>query len=441
LSQSAPTASSPRRSLHRPAVLVVVSQHVEDAAALRSTRAVLVRAPHVELERLSRLDERIAAHLDGIAVAGDDGVALCHQALSPPSTGAVFTVIVRAIETHDAERLRKLLTIAHAVPECRRGVLSAFGWVSAASLRGITKSLLESPEPWWREVGLAACAMHRVDPGAAMLQKTLDDAVHPSLTARALRVACALGRIELRTACADAACANGDALTTFEAARAAALLGDRSAGITALHKLASSPGEARDAALDLLLKVTAPKDSLALLKALNAEPEAMRTLIRAIGVAGDPHYIPWLIARMDDLKLTRLAGESFSLITGLDLAFLDLDRKPPENVAFGPNDDPFGENVAIDEDDSLPWPDPQKIAAWWRANSARFAAGTRYFMGQPPTAVHCFSVLRTGFQRQRRHAAEYLCLLKPGTPLFNIAAPAWRQQRLLAQMSVTDHTP
>ena len=40
-------------------------------------------------------------------------------------------------------------------------------------------------------------------------------------------------------------------------------------------------------------------------------------------------------------------------------------------------------------------------------------------------------MLREGFQRQRSAAALYLCLLQPGTPLFNTAAPAWRQQRLL----------
>jgi len=56
----------------------------------------------------------------------------------------------------------------------------------------------------------------------------------------------------------------------------------------------------------------------------------------------------------------------------------------------------------------------------------------RHFMGEPPTTAHGLSVLRTGFQRQRAAAAEYLCLLNPGTPLFNVAAPARRQQRVLA---------
>jgi hypothetical protein len=88
----------------------------------------------------------------------------------------------------------------------------------------------------------------------------------------------------------------------------------------------------------------------------------------------------------------------------------------------------------MDEDDSLPWPDPLKIAGWWRANGTRFTSGTRYFMGDVPSPSSCLEVLKTGFQRQRLAAAEYLSLFAPGTPLFNTSAPAWRQQRLLANM-------
>jgi hypothetical protein len=56
-------------------------------------------------------------------------------------------------------------------------------------------------------------------------------------------------------------------------------------------------------------------------------------------------------------------------------------------------------------------------------------------MGAPITRDLCIAVLEHGYQRQRILAAHYLCLLEPGTPLFNTGAPAWRQQRLLAQMT------
>ena len=414
-------------------VPAVVWQHIEDAAVLRTTRSGLVRAPHVKLHHLRRLDDRLAAHLDGLALAGEAATALTMAALERPGPGETFTATVAAIEGRDAARLDALLAIAEAVPDSRSGVLSAFGWVSAPTLRGITKTLLESPNAFRRQVGLATCAMHQADPGVMVLAAIKDG--DAGLRARALRVVGDRSQVDLLHACLDAM-ADADACCAFEAARAAVLLGDRGTSLAVLQKIASEPtGPWRTRALGLTLKLQTPASTHADLKTLSQDAANVRLLISGIGVAGDPYYVPWLIQQMHDLQLTRLAGESFSRITGLDLADLDLDRKPPENIELGPNDNPADAEVAMDEDDSLPWPDAERIAGWWQVNGHRFTPGTRYFMGEPPSSAHCLAVLNTGFQRQRVGAAEYLCLMKPGTPLFNTAAPAWRQQRLQAQLS------
>jgi hypothetical protein len=65
--------------------------------------------------------------------------------------------------------------------------------------------------------------------------------------------------------------------------------------------------------------------------------------------------------------------------------------------------------------------------------------GRRYFMGALVTREHCIDVLKHGRQRQRSLAAHYLCLLEAGTPLFNTAAPAWRQERWLREEVSIDH--
>ena len=438
MAAGSPTATDPRtaRRFERPPIPTVVAQHVEEAAHLRHVRSVLVRAPHVRLLQLGRLDERIAAHLDGIAVAGEFGTRLAQQALEQPGAGEVFVSAVCVIEGRDAACLDKLLAIAQAVPASRPGLLSAFGWVSAVQLHGITKSLLDAAQPWHREAGLAACAMHGVDSGAVLTR-----ALHArdgGLRARALRVAGQCGRRDLGDACL-AAIADPEPHCAFEAARAALLIGDRTGSVVALEALALgqvADGTQAVAAARVVLKVLPPRRAQSMLAALAKDAARVRSLIQAIACAGDPHYAQWLIAQMSEPKLTRLAGEAFSFITGLDLALLDLDRKPPENLESGPNDDPADENVALDEDDSLPWPDPVKIADWWKRNGARFTPGRRYFMGELPTPAHCLQVLATGYQRQRLAAAEHLSLLTPGTPLFNVAAPAWRQQRLLAKRAV-----
>ena len=251
--------------LARAPIPVVVMQHVEEAAHLRHVRSVLVRAPHVRLLQLGRLDERIAAHLDGIAVAGAYGARLAQQALERPGAGEVFAATVGALvdkgADHDADRLDTLLAIADALPASRRGLLSAFGWVAAADLQGITKTLLVSPLPERREVGLAACAMHGVDPGAA-LTRAVDDP-DPALRARALQGAGRAGRRDLLHACL-AHLADPAPRCAFEAARSALWLGDRTAALAALEALAPQP-DAGDAGV-------AHAAWLTLLKAVPATP-------------------------------------------------------------------------------------------------------------------------------------------------------------------------
>ena len=110
---------------------------------------------------------------------------------------------------------------------------------------------------------------------------------------------------------------------------------------------------------------------------------------------------------------------------------------PPEGVEAGPNEDPEDENVALDEDDSLPWPDQGKLQRWWHARAAGLPAGRRIFMGAVPSPEVMARVLREGFQRQRIVAAQWHCLLAPGSRLFATAAPAWRQQRRVAAAPVT----
>jgi uncharacterized protein (TIGR02270 family) len=123
------------------------------------------------------------------------------------------------------------------------------------------------------------------------------------------------------------------------------------------------------------------------------------------------------------------------MVTGLDFDVNGLEGDRPVDVELGPNDNPDDPNVEMDPDDGLPWPDVDKVKKWWADNASRFQKGTRYFMGAPVARERCLDVLKNGYQRQRILAAHYLCLLEPGTPLFNTSAPAWRQQRLLAKMS------
>lgn len=409
----------------RPPIPIVIQQHCEDATILRGTRSSLVSG-HVKLLQLARLDERLAAHLDGLIEAGAHGALLVMQAQERPSVGSVFCATTLAIESRNTQLLGQMLAIAQSLPEVRKGALSAFGWVEAGKLQGLIQPLFDAPEPFHREVALAACAMHGVNPGAA-LQAALADS-DAGVRERALRLVGELGLVDQLNACL-ARLADDSAACAFAAARAAVLLGDRGQAMAALTRMAAAPGPWRADAMQLLLRVLPNDAARELLRNLAQEAGDPQLLIDAVGAAGDVHYVPWLIQQMSQPAFARRAGESFAMLAGLDLALLDLDRKPPEADSTPAEGDEAA--AAVEEDLNLPWPAPERIEAWWQVNANRFQPGVRYFVGQAPSIASVTSELNNGFQRRRVAAAQYRCLLAPGTPLFNTAAPAWRQQKLL----------
>jgi uncharacterized protein (TIGR02270 family) len=387
---------------------------------------------YVTLGEIRRFDDRIAAHLDGLSIAGDQAWRFCDELLETASAGAVFTAAVRTIEMRNKNRLGRLLSLTEALPDRRHGLISAFGWLEREHLVGIVSDLLSCEEPFSRMVGIAACSVHRVDPGP-MLARLIQD-VSSIARQRALRLIGEIGSHEALPVCLTAL-QEADRDCEFWAARSAVLLGTHSDALEFLIEIGLEPGPYRRYGFHLVLQALSVNSAHRLLQRLAEDSTQRGWLLKGSGIVGDPSYVAWLIKQMADLRDARLAGEAFSLIVGVNLGEVGLESKRPDGFESGPNDDPSNTNVETDPDEGLPWPDVVKVEKWWAANSSRFQKGTRYFMGAPVTREHCIHVLKTGHQRQRILAAHYLCLLNPGTPLFNTSAPAWRQQRLLANMA------
>jgi uncharacterized protein (TIGR02270 family) len=416
----------------QPIIASVVSQHAEEAATLYGRRAVLVRGPAVRLWALERdCDARLLAHLDGLSVAGEKSWPFCDAALETPFAGAVFTAAVRAIEEMDHHRLDRLFALAEASSETVPGLTGAFGWLGRHQLQGVVARMLSSDNPLRRSVGIAACAMHRVSPGTAMRRSFHDP--DPNVRMRAYRTVGELGASEFVESCSENA-SDENAEGRFWGSWSSVLLGNRRRALQAVENAGVTEGLHRARAFQLSLQAISVSKCHEILRMLAGQPDEIRWVIRGSGLAGDPAYVPWLVDQMRKHAVSRLAAEAFSVITGADLSALDLEGSVPENFESGPNDNPEDRNVEMDSDDGLPWPDADKIEKWWAVNASRFQRGTRYFMGAAVTRERCIHVLKTGYQRQRILAAHYLCLLEPGTPLFNTSAPAWRQQRLLAAM-------
>jgi uncharacterized protein (TIGR02270 family) len=407
-------------------IRLVLDQHVENATFLWLVRDNAVRAPHYSLKDLAKLDDRVEAHIDGLRVAGDTGWALALEQLKHPEAGEYFTAMVLALESGRKERIAAVLERAQEKGPLR-GVVSAMGWVDWKVAKPAVAGLIAGAEPRRRRIAIAACAIARQNPGAH-LAKALADA-DPALRARACRAVGELARKDLLGEMAPLL-AGEDENCRFWAAWSASLLGDVS-GFGPLWKFIGSNASHHSAgALGVLLRALPPAQAQDWLKTLGRDPERRRAAITGVGVYGDPTYVSWLIQQMADEKSTRLAGEAFSMITRVDLAYRDLDRRPPQGFEGGPTDDPGDPNVALDPDDKLPWPDPERVAKWWAAQKSGYVPGTRYFHGQPITQESLMQVLANSRQRQRAAAALELTI-RTGAPLFEVRARGQLQQQRL----------
>ena len=403
----------------------IVAQHAGEAAWSWCLRDTVVRWPHYDLRSLAALDERIEAHLDGLRIAGDPGWEICKAHLADAS-GAVFTTAALAFDSAADDRIGPVLDVGTATRESARELVAAIAWTSYTRAAEQLKRLTRSEDPIRRRVAIAAYAAHRQDPGAALARALMDD--DAPLRARALRAAGELGRTDLlrnaRTHLDDES-----EKCRLAAAASTVLLGDRSAA-PALQALAES-GEPSGIAVSLGARALTVGAAAEWVRSLARDARTLRIGILACGHAGDPVAIPWLLEQMAVPERARVAGEAFSFITGVDLAHANLDAKQPQSFQSGPTDDPEDENVAMDADEDLPWPDVEKVAAWWSRNRTMFRSGTRHLLGEPITPASIVEVLKAGRQRQRAAAALELALASAGRPLFEVRAPGHRQQQAL----------
>jgi uncharacterized protein (TIGR02270 family) len=412
-----------------PVIPGVIEQHAEEAAFLWGLRDLVKHAPHFTLATLARLDDRVEAHLDGLRIAGDAGWEICKQVMEGGAAGEIFVAAVLAFESGQDIKVEDVLKVATTTPEVVRQVISALVWVSYEQASKCIKELLSAETTLLRRVGLAACAILRRNPGLSVLQAAFaaDD---PLLKARALRAVGELGLVDYHITARSNLKAK-DPTVRFWAAWSNALLNGHKDAVAYLQGLAESSEPLSERAAQMAMRRLAPNDAKTWLKRLVKDLDQRRTAVLAAGAFADPEAIPFLIDQMKDSELARVAGESFSLVTGADLAREKLRGTKPEGFQAGPTDNPEDENVEMDPDEHLPWPDPELVRRWWADHQGSFTRGARYLLGQPITPESLRQALKVGYQRQRAAAAIELAILKPGHPLFEVRAAGWRQQALL----------
>ena len=264
--------------------------------------------------------------------------------------------------------------------------------------------------------------MRRQDPGELLttILKREDCLSHAKLHARALRLIGELRRLDLMSALQNAAGSKEPSIA-FWANWSTILLGQH-AVVKNLQPLVFNRGPYQARAIQIAFRVLPIEQAREWISTMSKDPAGVRAVITATGVLGDPHAVNWLIGKMADPLLARLAAESFTNITGVDLEKHQLHESPHYGQDPIPNDETDDAHVGMDEDENLPWPDVEKVAALWRNHGANFMVGRRYFLGKPITPEWLKRAISEGNMRQRHAAALELALIDPQSRLINTHA-------------------
>jgi uncharacterized protein (TIGR02270 family) len=398
-----------------------------EAASLWLARQKAVDAPHYTLTGLLEMDNRLETQIDALRVAGDPGREVSAAGFEGGLPEYFFAPAVLAFESCDETRISFLLEKAEKTPTASEAIIEALGWLTLEQALPHIKKLLAAADPVHQYIGMAASAFHRYDPGGFLQSAFYNDDL--KLKARSLKAVGELGGrgdILMPGRLKDQQKAH-DPASRFQAAWSSLLLGDT----TSLEHLRTivldETSPFREEALQVSARKMNLKEALALHRELAKKADSQRLAVIGAGIIGNPALIPWLVKQMNIPTLARIAVQSFSFITGLNISKQQLEGTWPEGFEAGPNDDPTYDNVEPDPDENLPWPDAEKIALWWEKNKNQYPEETRLLLGKPITRDHLQHALQTGRQRQRNAAALELAILNPGKALYNTAAPAWRQ--------------
>ena len=175
---------------------------------------------------------------------------------------------------------------------------------------------------------------------------------------------------------------DADEACRYAAAWSAVLLGD-TASIPLLQMIATQGKPSSQDAMELFTRRMSSSQTKAWQQELAGKAETRRLAVQVSGLIGDPLSIPWLIDQMSVPALARVAGESCAILTGADLVNDMLEGKKPEGFEAGPTENPEDENVEMDPDENLPWPDSALIQKWWGKHQKEFTSGSRYLLGKP----------------------------------------------------------
>lgn len=397
----------------------VFEQHVDNASFIWMLRSIAVDQPHYKPHDIYELEQRIESQLDGLMTSIEQAWSLCVNALESGDAGEVFTSSIVAFRSHDITKIQKIVELGLANEQTITGLVSSLGWLPGHLVHSWIKKFFTSKDINHKFLAVAACSIRRENPDELLnrIFERADCKDDLRLYARSLRLVGELRRLDLMPFLDDAITSE-DENVRFWALWSSVLLGNRDV-VKLLEPYVFTPGPHQNRALNLVFRVLPLEHARAWISTLAKSGDQSRAVVQATGILGDPHAVNWLIDTMKDESLARLAGEAFSVITGIDLEEQQLVDESMKKVIANDDDDLGEEVVSLDEDENLPMPDYEKVKRFWMNYGRNFIAGQRYFLGKTISPEYIKSRLQMVTQRQLKASAYELALVDPSISLLN----------------------
>lgn len=395
----------------------IYERYMDEASFLWVLRGVAFDQPHYLPEDLHELEERINRQLDGIMTAPNDAWSVCESALALLEPGEVFASAVIAFRCGDIDKIQQAVETGQSDTTTLAALASALNWVSGSQSHEWVRKFFASKNFKHKCLALDVCSLRGENPSdylRAILERE-DCRADKLLYARAIKSAGEFKRHDLMSSIITA-CDDDDSEVKFWALWASALLGDRSR-VAELKPYVIEPGRYRSPAIQLAFRILPLLDARAWIGELAQAEHSVRDVIKATTVLGDPHAVTWLAAQMREVSLSRLAGESFSTITGIDLSEHNLINELPDLEELLHDDEDAA--IGLDEDENLPFPVAEKVAAVWQKYGQKFSPGKRYFLGKLIDTNLLEQTVNYGSARNRHMAALELALIDKHMPLKN----------------------
>ena len=371
----------------------IFEEHLDDAAFLYEQRRALHHNPEIAWMDVGDIEDRLQAHIDALAFAGDIALQICRPLVDESSPGELYTAVCVFCRQQRRDLVGEVLKrldpakahLAQAVSDAITDQMSE-EWADALA-SGISRGFNKLIPTFALYLG-----HKRLNPGAV-----LDSLVQADLPHGLAEGIWALGRVggeHLRSQIAMFA-DHPDAVVRSYAIMALLRRGDVAARASCRQR-----AEMGDPAMCLPLAACGGRSEARLLRDYASASSATPDVLLALGILGELTSVRLLVQSLETPELATAAASALHLITGAGLSeevfvadevhedeLVDDELKiylETGGVPKHPDGRPFG--VAV----RRPSQNAERWNSWLDTHKSRFDPAQRYRLGKlcsPATIV------------------------------------------------------